>query len=369
MVSTTFGQKQFVLKGTLAKEKSGLVRLTYFSMGKTYKDSIRFTGGTFEFKGTIEAPVEASIIINPLYGRIDRDQYYGQDMRDFYLEFGQNQIISDKGLKTAVIKNGAEQAAFEIVQHNEQMIARQLDSLNILAEKYMAANHKAGMDSLRIAAAGIMNKGRRLDSAFIMEHPRSYVALSKLMMAELNGTLEYRNLNVAFDAFSKSMRDSYKGRFIEQRLKTRGKLLVGKPAPEISLPGPDEKLFLLSELKGKNVLVCFLQSPTNRILVNAYPELSASNIQVYAITFSDDRLSWKSLVASEASEWINVRDDNEGQSTAKGMLSKVGKDYNLTPSSASQCILLDSSGHILSGMMPIDPSLVEKVKKLIPNHL
>jgi hypothetical protein len=366
VASTAFSQKQFVIKGTLAKEKNGLIRLTYSSLGKTYKDSVRFTGGVFEFKGTIEAPVEASIIINPLYGRIDRDQYYSQDKRDFYLEFGQNLIKSDSGLKAALIKSGQEQINFEQVQKNDELIGNQMFELNTLGQRYMTQNNKSGMDSLRKVAQGIMEYADDLDSNFILAHPKSYVAFRKLTLAELSEKMTYKDFTAAYNTFSKNIRESYQGKKLGERLRVRGKLLVGNPAPEISLPGPDGKPLQMSALKGKNVLLCFLQSPGNKVLMNAYPQLSASNVQVYAVTFSDDPLGWKSAVAAEASEWINVRDDNAGEPSYRGMLSEVSKSYNLSPSSVNQCILLDARGHILSGMMNIDPTLIEKVKKIIP---
>jgi len=365
LLSTAFAQKTFVIKGKLAKDKSGLVRLSYDRMGKIIKDSVQFTNGVFEFKGMIETPVEASIIVNPLYGKIDYDQFNNQDNREFYLEFGQNLIKSDAGLKTALIESGQEQMNFELDRKNQkEQIWDKVSALDTLGLQFRNANNKRGMDSLTKIFAALMKHKDNLDSNFIIKHPKSYVALNKLFAAELLRKMTDKDLIAAYNAFSRNIRQSYYGIKLGERLQVRQKLQVGKPAPEISLPSVNDKPSMLSALKGKYVLLCFLQRPSNQVLFDLYQKMQAKDVQIYAVTFSDRLLDWKSEVLATATEWINVMDNNDGLPLNNGLKSAVAKSYNL--SGPGQCMLLDPSGNILSPMMQIDPMLNEKIKKIIP---
>lgn len=360
LFTTGYGQKKFVVTGNLAKYQKGIVRLTYYDLGQKIVDSVNFKDGGFEFSGTIASPTEATIVINPLHGRISQDQYLGQDMRTFYLD-KHTLIKSDSGLKTATIIAGLQQRHYDESLVSNLIMAKQMTSLNDLANHYMSEKNVRGMDTLRKQAAVIRKQKNERDSLFIFKHPKSYAAFQILFWAERAETFSLQTAEVLYNRFSKEIRNSYSGKQLMERIRVGKSLEVGKSAFDFSLPDTSGKPVLLSSLRGKYVLLCFLSKPANKILTEIYQQAGNENIVIFAVSFSERHENWKNEVFTSASKWINVLDDNDHKDTFSGLVSRSSSAYNLTPINLDQCLLLDPMGNVLMGTTKINQNLPSKI--------
>lgn len=121
---------------------------------------------------------------------------------------------------------------------------------------------------------------------------------------------------------------------------------VGKQAPEIALRNPDGKVFKLSELQGKLVLLDFWASwcgpcrKENPNVVNVYNKFRDKGFTVYSVSLDGNRDAWMRAIKSDKLDWpYHVSELKEWESSA-------ATAYNVSGIPASY--LIDKNGVIIS---------------------
>lgn len=120
---------------------------------------------------------------------------------------------------------------------------------------------------------------------------------------------------------------------------------IGSTSPEIALKDVNGNEVRLSSLKGHVVLIDFWASwcgpcrKTNKFLVNVYPKLKARGFEIYGISIDDDKSSWKSAIAADRINWLQV---NEGG----GWEAPVASEWKIDQIPTSY--LLDKNGKIIA---------------------
>ena len=90
--------------------------------------------------------------------------------------------------------------------------------------------------------------------------------------------------------------------------------MLGRDAPEISLPAPDGKEKKLSANRGKYVLVDFWASwsapcrTENANLLNIYNKYRDKGFEIYQISLDQSKTSWERAIKEDGLTWINVSD-------------------------------------------------------------
>lgn len=237
-----------------------------------------------------------------------------------------------------------------------------LDSLsNIFTNSQHLDNFYQIKSSLDSTFAVLLEKQRFFTTELIRENPTEIPALfllnqyfgnTKLLNADKNAELFFVVDSCLMSRYPENIHvqnhhnrvKELKARYEEMK-KAEALLETGKPAPEISIPGPDGKIIKLSSLKGKTVLLFFWASwsPPARAamqqLKQFYQQKHDPDFIIFTISFDHIEKFWKAAINLEQTPWLNASD-------LRGLYSPVKKLYNI-PDELPFYYLIDKEGKIV----------------------
>lgn len=271
------------------------VYLAYNINDSVVIDTATVENGTFTFSGTIDSPVQASVI----YGT--PGDYRGGTAGQFYIEPGD---ITLSGLTasdfTRVISSGTvtNEELAEYMTNAFQLV----DAYREIEQEARNTQDTAELKNLQEKALDIRGKMDVLDINFIKTHPASYHTPQALRMAA--GKMSYEELKEAYESLTPEIQA--KCSQTKAELDAVAAIQPGMPAPELTGVNHKGEAEKLSDLKGKVVLLDFWATwcgPCRASFPHVqelYKKYNGKGFEVFCIGDDDNNVEgWKQYIESD----------------------------------------------------------------------
>ncbi|WP_303893525.1 TlpA disulfide reductase family protein [Terrimonas ferruginea] len=121
--------------------------------------------------------------------------------------------------------------------------------------------------------------------------------------------------------------------------------LVGRPAPEFTLPDVNGKPVSLNSFRGKYLLVDFWASwcgpcrRENPNVVKAFQQFKDKNFTILGVSLDETKEAWMKAIVQDQLKWTQVSDLKHWESSVVGLYGIQGIPYN---------VLLDPDGKVIA---------------------
>lgn len=353
----------FTVKGKLgALNAPNKVYLRY-SAGTTSKlDSAQLQNGAFEFKGTVEAPQKANLMVD--YGKGMR-QMTQKQVISLYLESGTISVISPDSAHRAVVSGTPlnvdnENLKAALKPTNEKMEKLMQEYRTASAEQRKS---KEFNDDIEKRYSALETEQKNVWGTFIKNTPQSLVSLDALR--SYGGYApEYADVAPLFNSLSDNVKTSKAGKEYATTLASIKATSVGELAPDFTQADTLGKAVALHDFKGKYVLVDFWASwcgpcrQENPNVVKNFHQFKGQNFTVLGVSLDrpNAKEAWLNAIHKDQLAWTHVSDlkfwDNE-----------VAKQYGIR--AIPQNFLIGPDGKIVAKNIRGE-DLGKKLAELLP---
>jgi len=308
---TVNAQSTFIIKGNVKDLQDNTKLLLTYRNAEDHKikDSAFVKNEKFEFKGTVNRPVLATV---SLYYDDDADFRLKTmiDKQSFYLASGKTFIKGDADLRSANISGGITQKEFLLLESQLKPYSDQMASIQkkLFANEYAEEQKKQVYDQL----ADLRQKMNNTEERFREGNPDSYISFD--MVKAKASMIKPEIFEPVFYALSERLRNMPEGQVLESRLMLAKKLSPGQTAIDFVQKNSDGKDVSLSSYRGKYVLLDFWASwcgpcrDENPHVLKAYNRFKERNFDVLGVSLDEDRGAWLKAIKEDGMPWTQVSD-------------------------------------------------------------
>lgn len=314
--------------------------------GKQIHDSTTIINGAFSFKGTIDQPELAYLIINQKGSGLHSK---GGRSMSLYLESGSMSVTSPDSLSNAKISGSTYNA--DKAKLDKVLAPIYAKKLEISKEvRSASAAQKTSREFIRLIDArrdSLEMAQKAVYVAFIKTNPNSMVsivALSKYS-APIPNVAELEPL---FNLLSTQVKSSKMGKDYAAYILEMKKTSVGGIAPDFAQADTSGKMVSLKDFRGKYVLLefwaswcapCRAESPN---VVKAFNDFKEKNFTVFSVSLDNEngKKAWLAAIQKDkVGAWTHVSD-------LKSWDNAAAKQYNIK--AIPQNFLIDPQGKIIA---------------------
>ncbi len=333
----------YTLKGQIGNLNApAKVYLSYRTANVTVIDSTTITNGQFEFKGTVNDPIQANLIINRTGPgiRSKKSEYVS-----LYLEAGNIKISSPDSLEKVKITGSKintdnEKLKLALKPNDQKLSAYITEYRAIPAEKKKDEAIQAELDKKYNA---IDEEKKQILLTYIKANPKSFVSLSALKRYA-GSVPDYADAAPLFNTLSEEVKRTITGKEYATYLEKIKAISIGAIAPEFSQNDPDGNVIKLSDFKGKYLLIDFWASwcgpcrAENPNVVKAYAKYHEKGLEILGVSLDTKKEAWTKAIGEDKLTWKHVSD-------VKGWDNEVAGLYAVR--AIPQNVLIDANGKII----------------------
>jgi peroxiredoxin len=319
----TIEKQSFTLTGTINDDYSGYIYLNYGNV----KDSVKALNNSFEFKGTVKAPIQGRLTLEGLSA-----------VAGLYIE--NSDIIITTDLKT--LNNEGQTFKFlKIKEITGSKTAIIQDDWN---EFFQSNNNKENFNEL------LYNKLKEL----IKNNPNHSFNVNRLVeIPVVVPNFKYEYYNELFQMIDTTDQDADEIEMIKMGLSGL-KYSKGKNIFDFQLPDINNQLLSTKDYRGNTLLIDFWASwcvPCRKQhpeLIELYNENKQNGFEILSVSIDEDKTNWNNAIKTDKLTWPNVLDSKY----------EIGKVYGIVAVPFNY--LIDTKGKIIG----VNLSL-EEIKEIL----
>lgn len=345
---SAFSQKAFKITGKMGIQNNP--ETVYFDRslpgGPKMVDSAKVVNGTFSFTGTVAEPQAAIIAV-----RYQQDQKGKiKDYLPVYLENSNLNVSSPDSIRNARVSGSKINDENQLLKGQLKVLISQSMKLNremMIAERENPdvkneAWYKAKADTLN--KLKLVLKEVRIN--YVKTHPDNYYSLFVLdTYVTSMGEFVNADAQQIFNGLSPALKMTSLGKEIAQNIRRINARQIGSTVADFKQTDIQGKLFALSSLRGKYVLLDFWASwcgpcrQENPNVKKAYSKLKDKGFEVVGVSLDSQKGAWEKAVQTDGLPWIQISD-------LKGWMNDVALQFAI--SSVPQNFLIDPNGVIIA---------------------
>lgn len=353
----TAQEKKYLIKGNLTGANVPMkVFLSFRDGSHVVRDSTMAKDNKFSFSGTLEHATEATLYVHWIYPPNEKPMDRVSEGTQFMLGKGTTSI-EGKRLFDARISGAKVQKEYVALKKAVAAVRDSVYRIWKAQQDVLPEDSAAAFKRLLYAQHQIVQNRTR---DFIRTHPGSGYAFS---------ILQSNTLVIDDMPFVEWMLEVLKPEFgryerfknIEQKVDLTKRLSIGQQAIDFTQSDNKGKMFSLSNVKGKYVLIdfwaswcgpCRVEYP---FLKRAYARFKDKNFEIIGVSIDDKKSLWLNAIQSNGFDWIQLSD-------LKGRENSVAKAYAI--SAIPQSFLIDPQGKIIARNLRGE-DLIAKLEEVI----
>ena len=344
---------EYVLKGEINGQDSGIITLFYFHNNARFQDTAIIENGKFIFTGEILEPTQAI-----LDGGNELNNVW------IYLEPNNMKIILSKDMYAECKMTGSKtQIEYDLLNKMKKPFYERLSILRDQKKKIIDSIAKSKNDSSKIVLeikAQETDKllsltAKKIDSIsikFVLEYPKSFLSLINLQRLLSSGVISLDSTKSIFNKMDNPLKESSYGKNIIEDIRKKENILPGSKAPDFKATDLNQQTLTLSQFMGKSVVLldiwaswcvpCRESLPHLKTIYNKY---HSKGFEIIAVSTDESRNEWIEAVKQFSTEmWYHIL---IAEKWPNGQITNDDIYQNYPNTAIPEQILIDKDGRII----------------------
>jgi peroxiredoxin len=322
-------------------------------------DTTLLVNGTFQFKGTSNAPDLHYIFVEQLPG------YTAIVVENGTINFSAQKDSLGFANVDGTIQN---EIFFDYLEQSRELSQQARSIQEDMQNASTVAGGEATIAALNDEMQELQEEYKTYELDFIKNNPNALISALLLDRVISLNTVEIDEVQALFDGLSQEIKETTPGKKVIELLAKKKiseeaskNTAVGAKAPDFSGPNPDGEIIALSDVMGKVTLIDFWAAwckpcrAENPNIVSVYEKYHDKGLNVIGVSLDRTADAWKKAIVDDGLDWNHI-------SNIAYFNDEIAKMYSVNAIPAA--FLLDKNGVIVAKNLR-GPELEAKVSELL----